>query len=719
MQNHFVRPPEEYSRDLNVMKHYVEDAAYYLHKRTGKPLEQCKAFVGRETNTGGSMAIVDPDTLCLTRPNFDAKYKEVIPFTDYLKDIIDNDRIIAPTLTVYTNQSQKTSLLSEFIAINIAKRKKSKAEKFAAQQAGDAFLTAYKDNEQQSFKVSNNSLSGAHASQGTILHNKSSHSSLTSTCRTATSYGNGNNEKFLMGNRHYWSSEITKSNIISIIRHVDYTAIEASMQAYGIRHPTVEETMAVINYSTALYWTNQGDTDSIELLIRGLTDLERSAFVYVGDLYHLAMYNPEVVRKFLTTLSAKATVPVSNPDDYLGILDDDLGAFVNLLCSDELRGTGLRALKKDNYEAYCIVGATAKIITESLFHYKDLVIAFWRTDSIPASVANIRSSVRRAVVTSDTDSTIFTTQYWTKWFVGKLDFSETSNNISYAITYLSTQTIIHILATVSTGFGVHKDHLHTLAMKNEFAFPTFSLTTMAKHYYAYISAQEGNVRKELEMEVKGVQLKDSNVPKHIMAEFNNTLEFVMGTAMNGEQLSIVELKNKIADIEMDIQNSVIQGSSEYLKNGQIKEKAAYQKPMSSAYAQYLMWNEVFGPKYGETPPPPYATIKVSVDFSSKTKLNAWLDSLDDQELADRFKKYMSDYNKISVSNFLLPKLYVQSNGIPKEILTGMDMRKLIYTTVKPYYLLLESLGIYMINKDLTRLVSDDVLEGNNERLING
>ena len=50
---------------------------------------------------------------------------------------------------------------------------------------------------------------------------------------------------------------------------------------------------------------------------------------------------------------------------------------------------------------------------------------------------------------------------------------------------------------------------------------------MAKHYFAYKAAREGNVFKHLEEEIKGVYLKDSNCPPQIMAVVTETIKEIM------------------------------------------------------------------------------------------------------------------------------------------------------------------------------------------------
>lgn len=706
MTDHFKKPAEQYGRDLNVIKHYCKDTATYISKMTKQPYEECLEFV--KNKVGSGQVGVDPRTMALTRDENGIRRKEVIPFSTYLSDIEKRKLTIAPTLTCYINADEKQSLLSKFILLNVKKRKLSKKEAHAAKQSKQEFLANFKNNEQKSFKISNNSLSGAHASKGTVLFNKSAHPTLTSTCRTATSYANANNEKFLMGNRHYWSAEIVKANILNVINHAPLQKIEAVLKKYDIIPPTVTQTLELIKYSTDLYWINEKELEKIRLLVLSMSEVERASFAYIGDLYHLAKHNDTLVRTLLKKLSTKSEVPVDNPDYYISLLSPDDKAFVSLICTDELKGTSIEELKKNNPKDYLTVASTTKQLINTLDEYQDLITAFWLTDCLTPSVASIRSSMRRAVITSDTDSTIFTTQFWTNWYVGQIDFSTESKNISYAITYLTSQTITHILSTVSAGLGVVKEHLNVLTMKNEFAFPVFSLTTMAKHYYAYINACEGNVYGKFDMEVKGVQLKDSNIPVHIMEKFDNTLKMVMQSVIDCKKISVKTLQRLVANIESDIVKDIKAGGVEYLKSLQIKDITSYVNPQVSNYMHYLMWEDVFSAKYGEAPELPYRAIRVSVDLNNKTKIAEWLDGLEDQVIAERMRQWMDKNNKHNITSLLLPKDVVLAKGMPDEIFAAMNIRKIIFAAVRPFYLLLESLGIYMMNDNLTRLFSDDI-----------
>lgn len=708
MENPFLKTADQYSRDLNVTRNYREDMALYLHKTTGKPLDVCTAFVDRETGPGGRFYLKEPTVLCLTRNQHGDRKQEAIPYNEYLRDISENKRLFSPAMTVYHHPSEKSSILAEYISGNIAGRAKVKHEGLVAKMAGDHELAAIKENEQTTYKIANNSLSGAQASNGTILYNKSAHSSLTSTCRTATSYGNANNEKFLCGNRHYWCADVVKANIVSIIRHVDYDLIQQAMDKFGLEYPRVVDVMECITYSTDLYWKSFDELVAIKRLVEGLTPIERAAFVYVGDLYHLRKYNSNVVNTFIRKLITKATVPAENAEEIIKAMDNDTKAFVSLLCTKELEGGVLSDLKENNPYNYGIIAQTVLNIFDALKEYELIIKAFWVTDNVPASVAHLRSSLRRSAITSDTDSTIFTVQDWVQWYVGKIDFSEEANSVAYAMVYLATQAIIHVLAIQSTMMGVVPEKLNVLAMKNEYFFPVFSLTAMAKHYYSYMSAREGNVFKEFDTEIKGVYLKDSNCPPAIMKQAQDLICNIMDNVIAGEKMSIYALYELIGGIEKQIVDSVRSGKSEYLAGGSVKDSSSYTNPDSSPYQHFLLWQHVFAPIYGEAPPPPYSAVKVSLDINNKTQMKEWLNRIKDETIRENLESWLKLKKRDVIQTLLLPRPVVELSGIPKEAVQAIDIRKLVMSITRPFYLILESLGIYMKNDNNTRLVYDQI-----------
>lgn len=712
---HFVNPVETYRRDYQLIPTYLQDCAKYLSLQTGRAFEECLHYVSDAISPTGQFPLQIPEALVLVRNKLGDRERKTIPVTQYLNDVVENQEILSPTMAAYVHPDKKESLLARYIAGNLKRRKVAKKEMFMAGMRGDEVTRANKNAEQNSLKIKNNSLSGAHSSPHTILWNKSSHSTLTSTCRTATSYGNANNEKFLYGNRHYWSPDVVKANIVSVINHTDMVNLEAVIRKYKLAHPTVEQTMACIKRSTDPYWRSANQTAILESLVKSLKPVERSAFVYISDFYHLAAINPDFVRTFLTDLSVKVTepLPMEEAEHWVGRMDDNLLAFVSLLCAKELAGgtmgdadkknTPLKVARPDDYGR---IAATAKKIIETLDRYEDFIRAFWVTPNLPTSIFYLPNIVRRGVITSDTDSTIFTVQYWTEWYRGQLDFSEESMAIAATMVYLASQLVRHILATISGNMGVAPKDITRLSMKNEYYFPVFVLTSRAKHYFAYIAAQEGNVYTKMETEIKGVALRNSNVPPEITKEAHALIRNIMDTVMAGKKISLTKVKKRVAKIENNIRNGLLSGSYSLMTMTSIKGAASYKDPESSNYIHYGMWEEVFADKYGHAPVPPYRAVKVSVDADNPTKLRAWLSGIEDRVIADKMEQWLQRNGRRAVTMLLLPEPVLAMRGVPPEIVKGIAIRDLIFQTMESFYLILESLGVYMRNNNITRLVSD-------------
>ena len=81
--------------------------------------------------------------------------------------------------------------------------------------------------------------------------------------------------------------------------------------------------------------------------------------------------------------------------------------------------------------------------------------------------------------------------------------------------------------------------------------------------------------------------------------------------------------------------------------------------------------------------------------------------MENQGIATRLRAWLEANNKTTMAVMMLPEQVLALTGIPKEIVKAVDIRPLIIQTVESFYLILESLGIFMKNKDQTRLVSDE------------
>jgi len=705
--NPFLKPAEHYQRRWQLIRDYVNDAARYLTQRTGKPMEETRAYVV-ESITKGKRLLFMPQARFLIKNKHGDREIQEMPFHQYLARAVESGEIMAPTLTTYLPTTQRESLLGTYIGGNVKRRSKAKRAMFQAEIDNNDALKDMYSYQQATFKIKNNALSGAHCSPFTPLWNKTAHSTLTSVCRCATSYANANNEKFLCGNRHYFSPMIVEANLISIINHVDKEAIHRMMGRYQLHVPTDDEIMEAITFSTRHYWKSEEATATIRALVETLLPWQRCAFLYVSDFYHLAKYNDSFARTFLDQLSVKATEPLTSMEECDAVvksLDDNLKAFVSILCSDELQFKDIKSTRERPYD-YGIIAATAKHKRELIDEYAEFIETFWATDNLPSSVFSVPSIIRRGVLTSDTDSTIFTVQSWVTWHRGSLNFDRGCTATANALVYLVSQVVSNLLAVFSGNMGVEERFIFDLQMKNEFYFPVFALTSRAKHYYAYRAVQEGVVKREMEKEIKGVALRSSAIASEIIKLSQQTMLDIMDTVMRGDKVSLRYLVRKVATIEREVLDEVQKGSFKYFRKTRIQDASAY-KTENSNYLFYSLWEEAFAPKYGHAPEPPYNAITASLSTGKRPAFLKWLESMEDQVMASRIKEWATRNNKQYMGTIYMPQINLLAKGVPPEIASIVDHRSLVAQLMESFYLVLEGVGIFARNKKITRLLSDD------------
>lgn len=705
--NPFVKPKKEYKRGINILQYYLQDSATYLNLMTGKPIDECKKFISSNLKRDGKFPFVDPRVECFVRQDNGDRAKITTTLNAYLTDVIKEEEIIAPTFTTYINPNKIQSLLAIYIDANVKARGVAKKAMFAAEAAGDMLTYSVKKIEQTNKKLASNAISGAHVSPSNPFYNPTAHSTLTSNCRSTAGYGNANNEKLLSGNRHYWNHHIVLNNIVSIVSHTDYISLKNTMEKWNLVYPTVQDVMDCITYSTKLYWWEITFLKKIEDLVVKLNPLQRAAFVYTGDLYHIKKLNDSFAKEFISKLSKKITGTHPNPDVQIKEADEAHLNLAHQICTEETKGIGKSYTAIKDTPAYHTLALTVQNIEDVITDYSDVIKTFFVTNNLPASMAYFPESIRRSALTGDTDSTIFTVQDWVIWYKGKVSFDDDAIAVAATMIFLASATITHILAIMSANFGIEEKRLHQIEMKNEFKFDVFVPTQLGKHYFATIGCQEGNVFAKRKMEIKGVYLKSSNAPKIINETAEAMMKEIMETVIKGEKISIMKYLKQVADIEREIIASIKRNEITYLRTGSIKDAASYTKEATlSPYQNHLFWNTVFGPDYDIMDNPPYPTMKIALTTDSSVKMKQWLLTMKNREFSQRLEKYLKENGKNSLTTLNIPMQVLSNKGIPNEVIDVIDYRRIVGDIIKIFYIILETLGHYGFEDKVKHLVSD-------------
>lgn len=714
----FRKEYKDYDRDLNYVSLYLDQCVTYAKKMNPNiDTVAYRKWMNQQLKKEGKFPLNNRKMKMVMKDKNNDRFLGETTVLDYFNEVTSKQLRIVPTFTTYYPETTMRSLESEFLDVGMETRGKEKKLKFKAKEEGNDFMADYHDKMQQAYKIQNNSSSGAKATPCTVMYNETGHSTLTSVCRSETSFANSVNEKFLGGFRHYFSADAVTNNILAVLTFVDLDKVEAVMQKYQLHYVTQEELIEYIRRSTELYWFSPKMFAEIEKLVYKLSPLECSAYLYNSDFYGLRKFNETFVRKMYDDLLGYrdlTVLPLEEAEQYLKEMDADLAALIAVYCADICNGKSIWKTIDDNplYKPY--VGTIVKHVIEIFMYYADMIKVFWVTDVMPMETAHVPYMMRGVVLGSDTDSSLFAVdKYWVEWYCGKVIHNSIADNVEATTVFLTSQHIGHVLGAMTGVINITPEKRSLISMKNEFGFSSFTTTSNGKHYFAKKQSQEGIMidKDKVEAEIKGVGLKHTKVPAKITKDFHNELYNIMNQIEADTKISILDYTKKVADLEWEIYNSILHGDVIYMQKQQVKSKESYKNENSIYKKGYEFWEYVFAPKYGHTVQPPYDSVKVNVTTNTRTKFMMWAKAIDDKALSQRLIEWVEKENEgRPIMTFYIPKEVASSVGLPTELVNIMEPRKLVYTITSPYYLVGESLGIYMKNDDITRLYSDDFPE---------
>lgn len=708
--NPFKNDAQDYIRDINVLTNYVSQASNYISKMRNVTPEEASEWLLSEMHNEGKLKFLDPEVKMLERELDKDRVKGVTTLNQYIGEVEKRGAVITPTMTCYVPYKVRPSVIGSYVMNNLGLRKIDKKEMFRYKQLGDKVKELYYNTLQTSRKRLNNTISGAHVIYSTVIGLKSAHSSLTSTCRISTSYANICNEQLIAGNRHYWCYETIISAILMVCKPGRVEAISATIDAYNMHVPTTDELYSMITYSSDLYFSLNGHQKSqITQLLESLTPEERCDFMYTGDLYHTAMYNDELVRALFSSFIETNTDKIEDPADYINNLDSDTFALMAVIGAEYTAGKVINDIAKDAPDDYANLANIGKQIRHTVEVFELFISTFLKIPALPNSVFRVNTMLRRAVVTSDTDSTIFTAQGWVKWYIGKVDWSPTSYKIGNVMTYIAAQTVSHVMNLVSTYLGVDRDYINNLSMKNEYYMPVFAISSSAKNYFNLIYAREGNVYEKMKLDTKGAQLRGSNTPKHVQNALDDHMVYIMNMVMEYGTLTFKEFILPIIEIENQVIEGIKRGDPAYLRSQMTKDYDSYKVGVNNAtYQSHVMWNKAFAAKYDPPPELPYRSVAIATKLTNPKSLLKWLnDNVDNQPFHSGMSEWMTETNKSRMPVMRFPMENILRHGFPQSVIDVIDINSLVISIMGPFYLLLESFGLFVKNKNNTRLISDE------------
>jgi hypothetical protein len=632
----------------------------------------------------------------------------------YIRDIV-KDNNLSPSGTCYLPISTKQSFLRLSIDGKIKARNKFKKRYLEAEAQGEKREATYYNLNQANSKIFNNAIAGGMKIKQFILGCKAGFNAITSSGRMSVKQGYSFIERAVNGNIYLPSMRDALTYALNHARHVhpDFGHLIHQGTLYT---PTIEE---VVNYLTTNVqnYTNKLDTTDLTRVIEGITAVQRAYIFYAGCINNLCRYNEVIMRSWIDSCFVQGPVDPSlyrdiDPAEIKTFRDDVISCMLSTNYQrlgkkpgSDTKWNSLKDAAKNNPDG---LREFIYVARHFVSHFENFVPILRPVLQIQTTFSKLTFQHRMARYTvplSDTDSNIFSTQELIRWKRGKIDFTQESYEMNAIVTFMLSQSLEHVFARLSAGFGAEGQDVYRISMKNEFLYPILIATALAKHYLAIATMQEGSLLPTPRKDIKGVGFRSSSYPKIITKGFESFVVDLFALIEKAEPIRAGLILKHVADIEQTIYTSIQNRESDYLQTVSIRRMEDYTDPMSSSYFYYEMWKAVFAEEYGEMVIP---TKCYKIPFRGGKKL------LKDPVFVERMRtEYPGVYKRLMAFMELHPKRDIAAVLIPPFkgqihpfFLEIMDIRDHICKVMAGYYHVLDALGIGTVDIRVGGLVSD-------------
>jgi len=690
--NPFQKPFEQYKFDLDYIDGYIEQQSRLLSKKLKQPYDKIKKIVEKEVKNRFKEKTVTLYKKDLTTLDME---KTTMPLSTYVSTVEKEKLTLAPSFTCYTKVDKDgnkwLSMHSKWTDVNKRSRNefKKKAKQYEAVGDTDNFIINNTLN--IAAKTKNNSLSGKYSLLKYPTSRHSSHYSLTSFTRIVTSTANTLSESIVMGNRLYYKPMDVIRHIAAIITYTDLEIVKEAVIKYKIVIPTAKDIMDMILYNTYYYWRSEDYMEKINAYVESLNDYERCAYLYTFDMFHLHKLNQPLVETILTALSSVQR----NISKDLSIVTKEEDYKINLLhhiCYDELQGKGIKYDKFKNTPLANVLSSTMININRVLEKSELLIKAFFMSRVIPPNASTIKDAVRRAIVLSDTDSTVSFYYHYISKKYGTFELNRDTIAYAASTSIFVSESIRNVLIQLGKNMNVEQDVMGEIDMKSEYMFSTFVPSFGSKHYI------EKTIIKELIQQFDKIGFHGvSLIANKILKKYNKQKEVLVKQLIEdnekGKKVNLKMIIEFIKMLEKEILEMIKNADTQIFMFSDIKDAKSYKKPMSAQYYHYMLWENVFAEKYGNVEKPPYVAMKVNIDIGTEKIYMDKISNIKDIGVRDRWLAFQEKYPKKKMTQLIIPYDIIKNNGLPNEIFEMIDYNKIVTNILQPFYTIMETLGV--------------------------
>jgi len=624
----------------------------------------------------------------LTEPNGDVVTKESTT-REYLKAVKKQDIVLVPTWTTYTKDPEIDAPEAEIVSARQKSRAKHKKLAFEALMRKDTEAYEYEDTFQIAEKTVSNSISGGISVGGSALQNPNTHSTLTSTPRISTSTTNACVERNVTGHLHLKDINTTLGYLGNVIQTCSDKGREAmimeTINKYNMHWPTTDEVFGFISSETNKYWINLKALEMIREIVRGLTDIERAFIFYNGSLFGIWKLNNNLIETFFNRWITKCEgTPKDDDIEYLKGLSDEEMSYVVHRFSDILKGD-TRQLEEYDKNLLADMRATAENYLSTFEEFRPIFNTFILTDVLSPNVADYRETIRDSVIVNDTDSGIYHVGTWVAILLGNSAIiNEDSFSICGVFAHMNSILIIHALELLSYNMNLLDPKSGLIEMKSEMTMETLGVPAGSKHYHASAAIIEGNVLPVPKLIKKGVGLRNSALPSFVRDISDDIIRDIPASIRECGLLDINKYVNLIKAVEDTLSTGMLDHVG-FFKQQEVKSES------SNLVLWYDFWMDSVLSKNNKIEIP-LVVVKIPTTITSKSMLNKFLDSIEDERLQKDIRSWCIKHKRTNLARVYLPKDLLVT-GVPDWLREWVDKDLLVKDICKIFYILLETLGV--------------------------
>lgn len=632
----------------------------------------------------------------------------------FIKDVIQ-DNNLSPSGSCYLRIEKRESFLRRSIETKIKQRNEFKGLYLGFEAQGKKRESQFYYQKQANAKIFNNAIAGGMRIEQFILGSLAGFNAITSVGRMSVKQGYSFIERAV--NANIYLPTIDDAISYTINHSCAVPEDFSKLISENILHTPTHEEVSEYLLNCVRKYTINPDKSELQTVLAGLSDVQLSYVFYAGCFNNLCKFNRSMMCRWIDSCFIRDEIPQSAIADIdiseIKTFKDDVVACV---LQTNYRSLGLNPKKpgkwnsikdaaKNNPDGLKEFIFRCRHFVENFKTLLNIIRPIFRIETTFSRMTKQHRMARETVPLSDTDSNIFSTQELIRWKRGKLDFSQESYEMNALTTFLLTQSLEHVFAKLSSGFGIAQKDVFRISMKNEFLYPILLATSLGKHYLAIATMQEGNLLPNPRKDIKGVGFRSSQYPKIIRDGSEKFIVDFFAEIEKGEPISASYVLDHVVGVEHAIAKSVSNREPTYLQTVSVKQKEDYAEPMSSSYFYYELWSSVFSQDFGEMVIP-NKCFKIPIKREGKILRDPqFMEYLSKTypSIYENLSAFLSQYPKRDIGYILIPPFKGQFHPFFVEI---MDIRAHIAQVTTAYYHILNALGVGSIDKRADSLISD-------------